>query len=74
MKYWTDSRSLKHSWRIRLEEELEYFVQTMVVSTFQEVSLISAGEQELRGSSQSVTQLAAEWSGRKEEPDDCFSS
>ena len=55
MKYLTDSRNLKHSWRIRPEEELECFVQTMMVSTSQEASLISAGEQELRESSQSLT-------------------
>ena len=38
-----------------MEEDLEGFVQTMVVSTSQEALLISMVEQELRGSSQSLT-------------------
>ena len=33
MKCWTDSRSLKHLWKIRPEEELECFDQTMVEYT-----------------------------------------
>ena len=52
MKCWIDSRSLKHLWKIRPKEGLECFDQTMVESTPQENSLLSVGEQELRGSLQ----------------------